>query len=642
MRQFDCPQCGAPVLFATPGAVFAVCQHCQTMAVRRDTVLESIGTMAELPPDNTPLQIGAKGVHQGRSFRLLGRMRVGWDDGTWNEWYADLGEGRNGWVAEAQGFFMISEGVPVTPDLAAAVPKMKPGKAYTIGNDSYQVTDVKRARMVAGEGELPFVAKPNDEWTTVDLSGPGRKFAGAESQQGQARLYLGVSAQPEEITWEGLRPVPGWKGEPVPVEKNKTDSIGCPACGGVITLRAAGQTISLVCGHCGTLLDTAGKKAFVAQKIQAEAKLEHPLLPLGTRGVLRGVEWEILGCLKRQDTDSRWNEILLYNPWSGFAWLTEWNGHWNYIRRVLETPIAVAGSPSLNGKRFRLFASSEATVVQVAGEFYWQVRIGEVATVSDFIAPPLVLSSEQYPDLQEITWSEGEYLLADEVGAAFKISNLPRAEGPYLNQPNPWEARWPTIKRYALIAAAVLIGVQFLSLRGAARSQVFDQDYVYQKPVATLPTGAATPEAANPPLITPSFDLKGGQSPARIEAKAAVDNAWLALDADLVNDTTGQTYPAEISVEYYHGYDDGDWSEGKQDADADLPAVPPGRYHLSIRPEADPSITRMPFHVSLQRGGLFWSNFFLCVLGILIGPVWIYVRHRMFEAKRWSQSDYTP
>jgi hypothetical protein len=623
------------VPFETPGAVFAVCGHCRSMVVRRDAELEAIGQMADLPPDHTPLQIGARGTCGGRGFRLLGRLRVSWGDGFWNEWYADFGQGRNGWIAETQGFFLISEAVPAPAGLVPQLGDLRTGKRFELGGASYAVTDAKKARVVAGEGELPVIARPDDEWMSIDLAGPGRKFANIERQNGEVRVHLGESAQPEEITWEGLRPVPGWKGEPVPVEKNRTEALPCPNCGGVVTTRATGVTLSLVCGHCGTLIDTtaAGDRAVIGQKIKAAEKLARPLLPLGKRGTLRGVEWEVIGALKRRDPYSTWSEFLLYNPWHGFLWLTEWQGHWNLVRRVLESPISHGSTTRFQGTAYKLYSRENTSVTQVAGEFYWRVRIGEKALVSDFVAPPRLLSAEVYEDLNETTWSEGEYVSAGEIAAAFGVKLPAEPAGVFANQPNPWESRWPTLKKYALLAVLLLLGIQLFSLGGATRQVVLDQAFTFQRPAAGSPAA---------PLVTPSFELKGRQSPARVSARAPVDNAWFGLDADLVDETTGRSYPAPVTVQYYHGYDDGPWTEGKQNAATDLPAVPPGRYHLAFTPEADAKIQSLPFQIRIERGGVFWSNFLFCLLAIAAWPVWAGFRHQAFEAKRWSQSDFSP
>ena len=42
--------------------------------------------MAALPPDLSPFQIGTRGEWKGRGFEIVGRLRVEWEQGSWNEW----------------------------------------------------------------------------------------------------------------------------------------------------------------------------------------------------------------------------------------------------------------------------------------------------------------------------------------------------------------------------------------------------------------------------------------------------------------------------------------------------------------------------------------------------------------------------
>lgn len=604
------------------------------MVVRRDIELEAIGTMAELPPDSSPLQLGAVGTLGNTRFRLLGRLRLAWQDGVWSEWYADFGQDRNGWVAESQGFFYISESAPVPTEVARVAKHPTLDKKIPISGTIYKVTDIKDVRVLGAEGELPFSAVPGETWRGIDFTAKGRQFAGAEWADGMTRLYLGTTALPEEIRWEGLRKVPGWNGEPVPIEKKLTQALNCPECGGVIEQRLAGVTTTLSCGHCGTVLDVKGEKAITAQKIKASERLMRPIIPLGKRGVLRGVEWQVLGCLKRDDGWGGWTEILLHNPWHGFVWLTESNGHWNFVKRLLDEPEGSNQQPVLRGVSYKIFSNGEVKVSQLAGEFYWKIRVGEKATAIDYIAPPRLLSFESYPELKETSWSEGEYLPPEEITAAFGIKPQQLSGTVFLNQPNPWELRWPSLKRLAFLAILIALALEVVFSVFSLKRTVLEQSFEFKRPTEA--------GAAITPIISPSFELTGSQKPATIEIQAGVDNAWIGMDAELVNEQTGAVYPAEVVVEYYHGYDDGYWTEGSNKESTDLPAVPPGRYHLALTPEADPTITRLPFQVRIQHGGVFWSNFFLCLLAIGAWPVWAFIRYHRFESKRWSESDFSP
>ncbi len=78
----ECPNCGAPVPFASAIAVFAVCGHCRSSVVRRDAQVELMGVQAQLPPDISPLQVGTQGEFDGRPFTIIGRVRIGHPEGS--------------------------------------------------------------------------------------------------------------------------------------------------------------------------------------------------------------------------------------------------------------------------------------------------------------------------------------------------------------------------------------------------------------------------------------------------------------------------------------------------------------------------------------------------------------------------------
>ncbi|MFX5714390.1 hypothetical protein ABTE40_21855, partial [Acinetobacter baumannii] len=60
-------------------------------------------------------------------------------------------------------------------------------------------------------------------------------------------------------------------------------------------------------------------------------------------------------------------------------------------------------------------------------------------------------------------------------------------------------------------------------------------------------------------------------------------NSWLYVSGELVNNDTGVSYSFDRSVEYYHGYDDGEyWTEGSNHESVLVPAVPAGRYYINL------------------------------------------------------------
>ena len=69
------------------------------MLVRSDIDVKTIGKMAALPDDMSPLQIGSEGRYHGTHFGVIGRLKIGWRDGMWNEWHILLDSGERAWMA---------------------------------------------------------------------------------------------------------------------------------------------------------------------------------------------------------------------------------------------------------------------------------------------------------------------------------------------------------------------------------------------------------------------------------------------------------------------------------------------------------------------------------------------------------------
>ncbi len=103
-----CPNCGAPVDFASAASASAVCGFCRSTLVRDGEALRRIGLSAELFDDHSPLQLGVRGTRQGLDFTLVGRLQYAYEGGTWNEWHALFDNGRSAWLSEDNGAYVLS------------------------------------------------------------------------------------------------------------------------------------------------------------------------------------------------------------------------------------------------------------------------------------------------------------------------------------------------------------------------------------------------------------------------------------------------------------------------------------------------------------------------------------------------------
>ena len=203
--------------------------------------------------------------------------------------------------------------------------------------------------------------------------------------------------------------------------------MNCPGCGAALTLRSFTQAVTVVCESCHSILDAQDPQLRILQQFKKATGEDPPLIPLGARGKIRGTPYEAVGFQRRtihvDGIAYSWHEYVLFNPYKGFRYLTEYNGHWNDVStlRALPTLNSFAGEVTVRylGENFRHFQSAQASTTYVLGEFPWQVRVGETNDVTDYISPPRVLSSEKSG--KEVTWSMGEYISGRDIWKAFSL-----------------------------------------------------------------------------------------------------------------------------------------------------------------------------------------------------------------------------
>src|ERR671939_1011235 len=178
--QASCPACGAPVVFKTGSSVVVVCESCNSVVARTDRGVEDAGKVADIVESGSPLEVGLRGVYLGVAFELTGRAQMQHAaGGFWDEWYAAFTDGRWGWLAEAQGRFYLTFHISVPqPALIPTFEQLQLGHpVWAIPAQRPPVVAEKgTARMLAAEGEIPYLLTPGETYAYADLSGAGGVF----------------------------------------------------------------------------------------------------------------------------------------------------------------------------------------------------------------------------------------------------------------------------------------------------------------------------------------------------------------------------------------------------------------------------------------------------------------------------------
>lgn len=221
----------------------------------------------------------------------------------------------------------------------------------------------------------------------------------------------------------------------------KLIQFSCPACGAPVEIRAAGQSLAVACGNCGTIMDASSPAHQILSKSQRHQR-RRPSIPVGAIGTFEGKKWQVVGFVVRMDKTHayKWTEYLLHNPAQGYRWLVENQGHWNFVTMIKSRPEMGGRGLVLDGRSFRLYLIDRAIVDYVEGEFYWRIEKGESVATMDYIAPPFMLSCEQ-SDNEEV-WSVGEYKTETQIQQAFVGVRLDLAypSGVAPNEVNPHSA----------------------------------------------------------------------------------------------------------------------------------------------------------------------------------------------------------
>ena len=205
----NCPNCGAPVKFLWSSAVQTTCEFCHSILVRTDVDLKKVGTVADLPPDASPIQIGTEGAYQNKSFVVVGRIIYEYQQGGWNEWHIVYNDGSSGWLADAQLEYDLSWATPPPTPLAGA-DELRQGQTYQWNGKTYQVTSRTHAHYKGVQGELPFQYWDKSDLLFADLRTSSGDFATIDYSENPPMLFLGRAVAFDDLHLKNLREFEGW------------------------------------------------------------------------------------------------------------------------------------------------------------------------------------------------------------------------------------------------------------------------------------------------------------------------------------------------------------------------------------------------------------------------------------------------
>ena len=510
---------------------------------------------------------------------------------------------------------------------AEAVSSLVAGTQIRIAGAPWQVIEAGTAKIAAAEGELPFAATDDAPSAYADLRlGDGRTCATLDADFDPPRLYTGRMVTLKELHLDQIRPFTGWTDPDLAAAMSGPEiegarSLACPACTAPLTLRSP-EAVSIVCGHCGTV--TALTDAMPERAISKFSPDEQwtPTIPLGSRGKLDGIEWEVIGAMVRyvtyQGARFRWTEHFLFNPYHGYRWLAEDHGtsHWNLIERLPDLPRRPTATRAIHdGHSYKAFQSGAAQVERVIGEFTWEVHAGDIAETVDYVDPPWMLSVET--ESNEQSASIGQWIDANDVANAFGAAEIARPRGIAPNQPNHFDNRGTMLAfsggalLFSLGAAALFVG----QIAWSANEKLLTWDARFE--------GAESRLTA----VSPEFSVGGLRHNLSVEMSSSLDPASALVHLTLINQDDGLAYHVNA---------------GRTAGSGRVNFIDEGRYVVvaEANSSAPGVLNGHRVSVSIVRDRPNFTPVLLAFLVAMIAPVWWFLGRIGFERRRWSTSDY--
>jgi len=621
MSLLECPDCKSAIKLQSNKTNAVVCSVCKAAWFR-----DSNNILQQFPADTTIertdfIQIGSGGKYDNNPFIVTGRFAVHTDEAVFNYWNVLFEDGSIACLAEAYGLFQI-----LRPSADAAQPfmgrNMKPRGMVDLGNGlTYIVEKLQQVQHFEAEGEW-YQCHYSTSLHIVELAAwNGNRLILFDF--GKDMLFgfdcYNTSFKELQLTDLQLK-------EPDPF------LFRCETCGTECTVKNAPYSASYACHECSSWyrLDRTG-----AHKI---AKGKKPVVPsvfnAGDRGTIKGAEWEVIGYTQKQEMNAdaaKWREYTLFNRTEGYAFLSEYDNNWIFLRESTDAPMVEnenIRSFLFGGREYLLYSSYGSKVIHAWGAFPANIFDDTNAQNLEYISPPYMWAREA-DGTEGVCWFKGEYVSRRELANGFQNKELPISLSMGVLQPgHPGATK---------LTAAILIGfilillVHFLAGMGRQNRIVSDGQYTFA-------------DSANKITVTtPHFELDRWRSNLRFDIKADVSNSWMEMDATLINMVTGKQYSLEKGVEYYFGYEGGEsWSEGGTSEVAYLNRIPSGNYYLELTALRAPGDIGRPSYagITVTYDVASNRNLWIALIFFSLWPIWAVARGATSEHRRWSGSDY--
>jgi hypothetical protein len=628
----QCPVCSRLVQFLHKETTLVQCS-CGAVLQRKEGALVS-KPFYIIQRHASVIQPGTAGKWNGKTFTVIGRFRAWMQESVFNYWTILFEDNAIGYLGEGYGLYAIYEKAAVEHSLTTALLNgFAPGTQCNLYKGGTLLLERKyTCHKWEMEGEI-YLPDSAPTFRTFDFAAPdGRHIEAIAFQNNQVYLFHVYYTSFDSLALTNTR---NW--EPYIKE------LHCAQCSAQNVLKTYPYAHSYACVRCSAryALQESGSFKRSGQHNKTDTGTN---ITLGASATLKGILYEVVGFALKEESNierAQWKEYTLFNPQEGFAFLSEYNGHWVYAREQGDTPVLEREGVTeftYDKEPFHLFNKNGYQTASAAGEFPYNPFNDSDKVVREYISPPEMWIKEK-SSKEGINWFLGEHIPRSTLAAALGDSLImPGKVGVGAIEPkgfvNPLK-----LAALALAGALILVFAHTTGTTGLQKRIISAQHYSFD----TLNTVS---------FVTPKFHLDKWRSNLQFDVEAPVDNSWLEMNATLVNAATGTEYSIEKGVEYYHGYSEGEpWSEGDTRETVFLSSIPAGTYYLQINGMRESRYSGYGLVSHQSPDGFYLTvtydtpndrNLGVCLIALAVIALIQYQVAQYHEKRRWSNSPFSP
>jgi hypothetical protein len=412
-------------------------------------------------------------------------------------------------------------------------------------------------------------------------------------------------------------------------------AIQCHNCTNIITNKLYPIVQSAICSNCNTpyiFKDSILEKAdSITLKQNAQPDIE-----IGQVLELNMAVYSVIGFLTKKDSENyTWNEYTLWSEIEGIAFLSEYNGHFSFIKRrklasilnrdhLLETERTFERDKNI----FQLFNNYNFEITSGVGIYHGNVfNDGRPASI-EYISPPF-LRNYEFVLNESVEVYDGQYVSHEE------LCNNPGVISSKLPRKKMVGATQPIGNNYKNIIVSCVIFVAVLIISFSITS-------ISKNPIKIIDNRINTADSVYKKFghTFPDFSLPNWRNSLHLEIYAPVSNSWLEANVELTNIESGKTIVFEKGVEFWSGIEDGySWSEGSTTKKFVIENLPKATYQLGLTTTSSDS-TISEVDISVVANKTLFRNLWLPLLIVII-PLVIYLLYlRENDKLRWFESPY--